>query len=448
MNNTVSQTWEKPFNPPEEVPSEAEVVIIGGGIVGVSTAWFLAKKGIKVVLCEKGHIAGEQSGRNWGWVRKQKRDMRELPMMIESMNIWSTLAEEIGENVGFHKTGCIYTAHNEKEMASYEGWMKTAKHFELDTELLSSDELKKHIDHSSNEWIGGLITPSDGRAEPHLASPAIARAAEKCGAIILTSTAVRGIETSAGQVSSVVTEHGPIKASKVLCAAGAWTSMFCRSLNISVPQLKVKGTVCRTEPLAQKFEGEVYGVGLGMRRRADGGYTLASESYMYHSITPSTFRYMFKFLPAFWKEIAHLRLSIGSDFLKEFRFPNKWSHNEISPFEKERVLNPAPDQKVIKEISDNFSKLFPSFEPQNIEESWAGMIETTPDVVPIIEETKKIPGFYIATGFSGHGFGLGPGAGKAIAGMISGVDSGIDLSSFRLDRFFDGSKMVIDKMIT
>lgn len=448
MNNTVSQTWEKPFNPPDEIPSIADVVIIGGGIVGVSTAWFLAKQGIKVVLCEKGHIAGEQSGRNWGWVRKQKRDMRELPMMIESMNIWSTLADEIGEDVGFHKTGCIYMAHNEKEMARYESWMKTAEHFDLDTKILSAGELKQHIVDPSSKWIGGILTPSDGRAEPHLAAPAIARAAEKSGAIILTSTAVRGLERSGGRVSAVVTEHGTIKATKVLCAAGAWTSMFCRSLDISVPQLKVKGTVSRTTPLEQKFEGEVYGLELGMRRRADGGYTLASESYMDHSITPSTFRYMFKFLPAFWKEIAHLRLSIGKEFLKEFKYPRKWSNDEISPFEKERVLNPEPDQKVLKEISDNFSKLFPNFGINQLEESWAGMIETTPDVVPIIEETQKIPGFYIATGFSGHGFGIGPGAGKAIAGMISGVDSGIDLSPFKLERFFNGSKMVIDKMVT
>ncbi|MBT8102888.1 MAG: FAD-binding oxidoreductase, partial [Gammaproteobacteria bacterium] len=97
----VASTWSGPLNPPPQVPAAADVVIIGGGIVGVSTAWFLAKRGVNVVLCEKGHIAGEQSGRNWGWVRVQGRDTREIPMMQESLRIWGELKNEIGEDVGF-----------------------------------------------------------------------------------------------------------------------------------------------------------------------------------------------------------------------------------------------------------------------------------------------------------------------------------------------------------
>ena len=89
------------MEPPQSVASSADVVVIGGGIIGVSTAWFLAKQGIDVVLCEKGHIAGEQSGRNWGWVRQQGRDTREMPMIVESMRIWRGLEDEIGDEVGY-----------------------------------------------------------------------------------------------------------------------------------------------------------------------------------------------------------------------------------------------------------------------------------------------------------------------------------------------------------
>ena len=103
----MAQTWSRPFEPPESIPVSADVVIIGGGIVGVSTAWFLTRQGVNVVLCEKGHIAGEQSGRNWGWVRQQSRDAREMPMMVESLKIWRTRADEIGEDVGFKQTGCL-----------------------------------------------------------------------------------------------------------------------------------------------------------------------------------------------------------------------------------------------------------------------------------------------------------------------------------------------------
>ena len=106
----VSRTWEQPFAAPESIPGQADVVIIGGGIIGVSTAWFLARQGVNVVLCEKGHIAGEQSSRNWGWVRQQLRDTREMPMIVESLRIWRTLAEETGEDVGFREQGVMVAA--------------------------------------------------------------------------------------------------------------------------------------------------------------------------------------------------------------------------------------------------------------------------------------------------------------------------------------------------
>lgn len=423
------------------------MVIIGGGIVGVSTAYFLAKKGLKVVLCEKGHIAGEQSGRNWGWVRKQCRDERELPMMIKSMELWRQLETEIGENVGFNETGCIYAADSKKELAKFESWLPTARKYGLDTRMISAKELENHVKDANANWFGALHTPSDGRAEPHKAAPAIARAAARKGAVILTGTAVRGIETAAGRVTAAVTEHGTIKAVLVLCAGGAWTSMFCGSLGISLPQLKVKGTVVRTTPVDQVFDGELYGGKLGTRRREDGGYTIASENYMNHSITPSTFRFLFKFFPALLDNFSIMRLSIGQDFIQELRTPAKWPVDKPSPFEKCRVLNPDPDQKIIASIKSDFENLFPGFRNIDFVESWAGMIETTPDVVPIIEESRKIHGFYIATGFSGHGFGIGPGAGYAIAGLMSGKDSGIDLSAFKLGRFFDGSKMVLNKQV-
>ena len=146
LENTVSQTWTQSLEPPEAVPAGADVVIIGGGIVGVSTAWFLAKKGIDVVLCEKGHIAGEQSGRNWGWVRAQGRDSREIPMVLESMRIWEGLKEEIGEDVGFVRGGCFWTANSEKELQEQEDWLGIAKEYDIGTRLIGSKE--------SQHWVG------------------------------------------------------------------------------------------------------------------------------------------------------------------------------------------------------------------------------------------------------------------------------------------------------
>ncbi|MEX2125790.1 MAG: FAD-binding oxidoreductase [Woeseia sp.] len=437
--NTVSQTWNKAFTPPKKCPEAADVVIIGGGIAGVSTAWFLGKQGINVALCEKGHIAGEQSGRNWGWVRQQGRDLRELPMMIESMNIWRDLEAEIGEDVGFTQGGCLFTAREPKELDEYAEWVKAAAPYGLDTRIISRRELEQQLGAAAAQWVGAMYTASDGRAEPHKAAPAIARAAAAKGATVLTACAVRGIETQGGRVSAVVTEHGTIKTSVVLCAAGAWSSLFCRSVGISVPQLKVQGNVLRTAPSKEILNGNLFDSKIGIRRRQDGGYTVAHGSILMHPITPSTFRYAFKFLPALRQELKVLKLSIGKEFFREFSTPSHWALDGVSPFERTRVLSPRPSETVIAKIRVNLAETFPQLADVEIAETWAGMVETSPDVVPIICAVDRLPGFHLATGFSGHGFGLGPGAGKAIAGMLTGNDSGIDLSQLRLERFFDGS---------
>ncbi len=437
--NTVSQTWSRPLDACGAPPARAEVVIIGGGIVGVSTAWFLAKQGIDVVLCEKAHVASEQSGRNWGWVRIQGRDKREIPMMLESLRIWEGLADEIGEEVGFTRGGCFFTARDEKEVQSFEDWVATAGQFGIDTRVIDGDEMKQKVRGAAVDWAAALYTESDGRAEPHKAAPAIARAASRSGARILTGCAVRGIETAGGRVAAVVTEHGTIKTSTVLCAAGAWTSIFCRSLGINVPQLRVLGTVARTAPAEELFGGNIFDERLGIRRRQDGGYTVAHGSVLEHPVTPDSFRYFRKFLPALMQELKLVKVTVGRDFLDALRMPKTWALDSQSPFETMRILNPKPTPSVLRGIRRNLDQLFPQLRKTPLIESWGGMIESSPDVAPIIDAVENLPGFHIATGFSGHGFGLGPGAGKAIAAMLTGEDDQFELQALRLNRFFDGS---------
>jgi glycine/D-amino acid oxidase-like deaminating enzyme len=445
--NLVAQTWERPLQPPDSIPASADIVIIGGGIVGVSTAWFLAQQGVNVILCEKGHISGEQSGRNWGWVRQQLRDTREMPMIVESLRIWRGLEDEIGDDVGFHERGVMCAALSDDEANRYSDWIETANEYGVETRMIDRGDLGDLVRGSTAKWKGVLYTPGDGRAEPHKAGPAIARAAQRSGATVLTSCAVRGIETEAGNVSAVVTEHGTIRTSQVLCAAGTWTSMFCRSLGITVPQLQVRGTVARTAPAANVLDGNLYDKHIALRRREDGGYTVAHGTILDHPVTPSTFRFGLKYLPALLMEIDSLRLSIGREFAEEWSTPKSWPLDAESPFEKTRVLNPEPNKRVLKSIRENLDKAYPQLASAELVEAWAGMIETSPDVIPVIDQAESLPGFFIATGFSGHGFGIGPGAGKAIAGMLTGRDTGIPLDEFRLSRFFDGTRLEIQSSV-
>ena len=150
-------------------------------------------------------------------------------------------------------------------------------------------------------------------------------------------------------------------------------------------------------------------------------------------------RWSFKFLPALRKEFKVLRLTFGKEFIDELRAPASWALDQPSPFEETRVLDPPPNPRVVRGIRRNIDRLFPALADVPIAESWGGMVETTPDVVPVIDAVAELPGFHIATGFSGHGFGLGPGAGKVCAAMLTGGDAGIDIAPLRLNRFFDGS---------
>ena len=418
------------------IPTKADVVIIGAGIVGTSAAYFLSKIGLSVVLCEKGEVAGEQSSRNWGFVRQQGRDPAEIPAIIRSVKIWNGLSSEIGEDVGYVQSGSLYLANTEQQLSDYEAWLEHAKQYQIDTKILSKSEALNKIPSANGKWIGALTTLSDGRAEPSKATTAISRAAERHGANIITNCAVRGLEFSAGKISGVVTELGPISTNIVLCAAGAWSSLFCGRHGVELPQLLVRSSVFRTGPAPLISDHSIWCKDVALRRRQDGGYTVAHGSATEVPIVPNSFRWMSKFLPAFKTEKTRLRFRLDHRFYKELTIAKNWKTGSITPFEKERINQVRPSHSILKEAEANLKRLFPGLKDIKVLEQWAGLIDVTPDAVPVISPVSKLPGFYLATGFSGHGFGIGPAAGELAAGMISGSATNSELKPFALTRFF------------
>ncbi len=424
------------------LPDAADVTIIGGGIVGASAAYFLALAGVSVALFEKGRIAGEQSGRNWGWVRQQCRSPVELPLMMQSLAIWKELPARLGEDVGFTQGGTLYLAENETELAGLAEWLAVAREHGLDTRVIDGRALEEIFPAAGGRFSGALHTPSDGRAEPSRAGRAIARGAARAGARVLSHSAGRGIETAAGRVAAVVTEHGRVATRAVVCAAGAWTRLFCGSLGIHVPQLPVINTVARLAPAPKLLEGQAWSEALAIRRRADGGYTVAHGHASVHSLVPASFREAFRFLPAFRASPESIRFTFGGDFFRALATPSRWALDRPSPFERERVLDPKPVARELREMRAALDAWLPQIAGAGFVETWGGMIEASPDVLPFIAPIESIGDFYVASGFSGHGFGIGPGAGKLIADMVGGTADPEQLRRFRLSRFFDGSPIV------
>ncbi len=236
----------EPVTADSELPARVDVVVIGGGIVGASTAFFLAQKGFSVALCEKGQIASEQSSRNWGFCRQQGRDPRELPLIIESMHIWRTIDRTVEGDTGFRQAGVVYVAEDEKEAVAQERWLEYARPYRLDTRVVSGQELAALLPGAARTWPRALHTASDGHAEPQRAAPAIAAAIRRLGGKVLTTCAARGLDTAAGRVGGVVTERGRIGCSSAVLAGGSWSRLFCRNLGITLPQLNVRASVMRT----------------------------------------------------------------------------------------------------------------------------------------------------------------------------------------------------------
>jgi len=429
----------------DRLPEAVDAVVIGAGIVGTSAAYFLAERGLKVLLCEKGRVAGEQSSRNWGWVRQQGRDWAELPIMMESNRIWRELASRTGDkDLAFTISGCVRLAEDEAQMAEYESWQRIAREHQLDTCLLSRAEASSIAPDLKGRWAGGMLTASDGRAEPFVAVPALARAAQRLGASVIENCAVRGLETHAGQVSAALTEIGAVKTNRVLLCGGVWSTYFAANAGLDLPQLMVRSTAGRTHPAPGPTLPNASMTGFGIRSRDDGGYTVATGDLAEHYVSASSFKYFAKFLKLLRISAKDVRLkpAIPTGYPGGWTSRRRWSGDEVSPFEAMRVLNPAPSETVRRRIEQRIPVRAPWLAEAGIAELWAGMIDVTPDAVPYLGEATSPRGLVVGTGASGHGFGIGPAVGRVLADLIQERPPGHDLSRFRIERFADGSPIV------
>ncbi|MDW6093768.1 NAD(P)/FAD-dependent oxidoreductase [Vibrio rhizosphaerae] len=418
----------------DELPESTTVVIIGGGIIGVTAALTLAERNIPVVLIEKGHIAGEQSSRNLGWVRKTNRHLHDVPLALAADRLWQGMPERIGQSVGYKASGIMFLAKTEAQVAMHEAWLKSVESLSLDSHMLSSQEIEQHVPGGKGNWQGGIYTPSDGRAEPSIATTAMARKAIEQGAIMVQNCAVRTLATSGGKISGVVTEKGEIRCQQVLLASGAWSRRFLGNHGISLPTLPLICSVMRTKPMEGPTDIAVGGPDFSFRKHKDGGFIITQRGALDAHITLDHLLIGWRYFSQLRTQRSFLRTSFGKAFFEDLKLARRWKADSQSPFEQIRTLDPSANPALNHEALTNLRKAWPIFEQAEIEESWAGVIDITPDSNPIIDRIPAIPGLTIATGFSGHGFGTGPAAGQLAADIVTDAAPLIDPSPYRFER--------------
>lgn len=417
---------------------QADVVVIGGGIAGSAIAYHLAKRDAKVVLLEKGEIGDEQSGRAWGFVRQQGRSPREIPLMMECNKMWQSLSEELNADIEWVQGGNLAVAYDDERIRQLEEWCKVGQEYGLDVKMLTGQQVHDMIPQASGTFAGGMFTESDGHAEPIKATTALARAAQENGADIVTRCAVEDIETSNGQVTGVVTENGVVRAPVVVCAAGAWSPKVARMIGLYLPFRVVRATVTETTATDPITPVGFWAPGLSFRQRPNGSLYVASSARSDYDVDLESFRDIRLFMPNFLKNRQHFKINVGKELVQDILRYMPWSPARKHPFAHTVGVEPEPNQRTVTTTMRRFHKLFPSLESVGVQRIWAGRIDATADAVPVMGEVGRPKGFIFATGFSGHGFAMGPIVGKVISELILDGKPSLDLYPLRHSRFKEG----------
>jgi sarcosine oxidase subunit beta len=376
----------------------AEVVVIGGGIVGVSAAYYLAKLGLKdIVLVERDLLAQGSTGLSVGGFRQQFSHPANIKLSQESVRVFERFDEDFGVDISLRRAGYLFLARTKTTMEEFLVSVETQRRLGVPVEVLTPGDINLRWPYLYTDDItGGTFGPEDGYADPYLVTMGFAAMARKLGANLEEMTTVTGIKHSRDRVQGVETTRGPISCRAVVNAAGPWAAEVAGMAGIELPVLPYRRQVFMTaafaalpRPVPMIIDQEV----AFYMRGADPGLILG----MSDPDEPSSY---------------HLHV----------------------------------DRQFMEKVVEAAVHRVPALEAARIQRGWAGLYEITPDDNPIIGEIQSVPGFYCACGFSGHGFQHGPAAGRILSQLIAEGSTDFDLAPFAYGRFgsrSEGEKKVV-----
>ncbi|MBY6058586.1 NAD(P)/FAD-dependent oxidoreductase [Leisingera daeponensis] len=408
------------------------MIIVGGGIMGSSAAYYAARDGLRVLLFERDTPGSAQSGRNLGFVRQQARDFREVPLAMGAIRLWQDLERDLGRNLGWHQGGNIVLALSEADLEWQEAWQKEAQGYGLDTQLLNAAQVSGKLPGLAPDAKvkGAMFTASDGRAEPAKATRAFLEIAVEHGAEVISGLPVSKLETTAGHVTGVWCAGRLYRAQTIICAAGAKSAALLRPLGIVLPQEIIRATVAKTEPLDAAFPLCVSCPMTGMRQAADGSLHLSVAGGEY-DVRLDSIRYASWYMKVRKEQPDASRIN----YLSPLRaLLSRTAPPPLADIPLTRDCVP-PNPARIDQALTEAAHFFPAFAKLRVRASWAGYIDTLPDMIPAIGTVSKTGGLLVATGFSGHGFGLGPMVGRTLAHLVQGQHPEVDISQFSPERF-------------
>lgn len=368
----------------------AEVIVIGGGVIGNSAAYYLAQRGLSVIVLEgSDHIGNGGSSRNGGGVRQSGRDVRELPLVMYGIkNLWPHLSEELEVDCEYHQDGNLRLGKNEKHKEILTKLANNARGCGLDVRMIDGEEVRQINPYLSEEVTCASWCPTDGHANPLTTTLGFYKAARKLGARFISGEKVLELKTVKGRVRKVLTAAGnTYEAENVIVAAGFDSRPILGSVGIDVPM-----TRSLLECLVTEAEPYMFDQMLGTAEADFYGHQTKHGSFVFG----------------------------GSSGLE--------------PFNKDNGT-PVSSAKTAPCICRGIMKYFPDLANAKIVRTWGGWSDKSADGVAVVGAIDEVPGLYTSCGMSGHGFGIGPAVGHQLAQLIATGTTDVDLSPLRYDRF-------------